>query len=263
MGQRISLTSSTPIQRRHIAFGVILAFFSIALVIAEAKRPSSSFVGYWVGAIGILPAVFAIACGIKPTRSLLIVSCLCDFISSSTCVSGAILSLVFFSVHVYAVGWLSVILTTFLLYHAFTIFGELNICCRIAIFGMPDELSDDTTHPDHGRDLPAPPIGFFMPDEVPKPPNYDQLSVRGDPPAYSEVCSQGSLVTPTPPPPPTPHPRSSPNSAEHRRNRSPTAIRIPMNVRGEHRHQSHPRSRSRSDLRSREGVTSTEHLERI
>ncbi|VDK38471.1 unnamed protein product [Taenia asiatica] len=263
MGQQISTTTSTPIQRRHIAFGVVLAFFSIALIIAEAKRPSSSFVGYWVGVIGILPAACAIACGIKTTKPLLIVTCLFDFISSCTCVSGAILSLVFFSVHVYAVGWLSVILTTFLLYHAFAIFGELNICCRIAIFGLSDEVSDDTTHPDHERDIPAPPIGFFMPDEVPKPPNYDQLSVRGDPPAYSEVCSRRSFVTPTPPPPPTPHRHSLPNSTERRRNRSSTAVRIPLDSRAEHRHQSHPRSRSRPDVHSQEGITSTEHLERI
>ncbi|KAL5109156.1 hypothetical protein TcWFU_007025 [Taenia crassiceps] len=188
MGQQISLTTSTSIQRRHIAFGVVLVFFSIALIIAEAKRPSSSFVGYWV----------------------------------------------------YAVGWLSVILTTFLLYHAFTIFDH-----------------------DRDRELPAPPIGFFMPDEVPKPPNYDQLSIRGDPPAYSEVCSRRSFVTPTPPPPPTPRPSSLLNYADRRRNRSSTAIRIPMSVRAAHRHQSHPRSRSRSSLRSREGITSAEHLERI
>ncbi|VDM34116.1 unnamed protein product [Hydatigera taeniaeformis] len=262
MGQQISHITTTPIQRRHIAFGVILAFFSIALLIAEAKRPSSSFVGYWVGTIGILPAVFAIACGIKTTRSLLITSCFCDFLSSCACVAGAILSLVFFSVHVYAVGWLSVILTTFLLYHAFAIFGELNICCRIAIFGIPDEASDDISHRDQECDFPAPPIGFFMPDEVPKPPNYDQLSVRGDPPAYSEVCSQRTFVTPTPPPPSTPsQPLPLPDSAHCRRTRSPTTIRIPMSIRAERRHQSNPRSRSRSDIYSGEGITSAEHLE--
>ncbi|EUB63369.1 hypothetical protein ECG_02900 [Echinococcus granulosus] len=253
MGQQMSLTTSTPIQRRHITFGVILAFFSIALIIAEVKRPSSSYVGYWVGAIGILPSIFAIVCGVKTTRPLLIVSCFSDFIASCTCVAGAILSLVFFSIHVYAVGWLSVILTTFLLYHAFTIFGELNICCRVVIFGIPDEVSDITSHHNHGRDLPAPPIGFFMPDEVPKPPNYDQLSVRGDPPAYTEACSQRSFVTPTPPPPPTP-PRPTPSlySVDRRRNRSLSAIRIPMSVRAEHRHRSHPSSQSRLDQRNQE-----------
>ena len=203
------VVTPSPIQRRHIAFGVILAFFSLALIVAEAKRPSSSFVGYWVGAIGILPSVFAIVCGIIHKRPILIASCVSDIISSCACIAGAILSLVFFSVHVYAVGWLSVILTTFLLYHAFAVFGELNICCRMSIFETSDEESEDSTEEHHNRrerEIPAPPIGFVMPAEIPKPPHSDQLSVRGDPPSYSEVCSQGTPTTLMSPQPPRRYP---------------------------------------------------------
>ena len=153
MCRQLSIGTPTPIQRRHIAFGVILIFFSLALIVAEAKRPSSSFVGYWVGAVGIMPSIFAIVCGVVPQRPFLIASCVFDLISSCACVAGSILSLVFFSVHVYAVGWLSVILTTFLLYHAFAIFGELNICCRMAIFDMADAASEEDPGERRNREL--------------------------------------------------------------------------------------------------------------
>lgn len=191
----------TAIQRRHIAFGVILFFFSVALMIAEAKRPSSAHSGYWVGAVGLLPTAFALACGLKESRVLLIVACTCDFLSALTCVGGAVISLIFFSVHVYAVGWLSVILTTFLLYHAFAIFGELNICCRMATFELSESNTEEAGHRHRSLDIPAPPIGFIMPDEIPKPPNYDQLSIRGEPPAYEDARSLFSLQPPATPQP--------------------------------------------------------------
>ncbi|VDL60966.1 unnamed protein product [Hymenolepis diminuta] len=256
MCQNFSLTTPTAIQRRHIAFGVILIFFSIALIIAEAKRPSYSYVGYWVGAVGILPSVFAIACGIKTDKNILITSCVSDIVASATCVAGAILSLVFFSVQVYAVGWLSVILTTFLLYHAFAIFGELNVCCKMVIFEMSDAESEDNARHRRDRDLPAPPIGFIMPDEVPKPPNYDQLSIRGEPPAYSDVCFQRPLATPTSPPPATGA------TDQRRRQRSSSAARIPASAGNRQRHRSHQRSHSRSNIRSHRRSASLETLER-
>lgn len=257
MCQTFSVNPLTPIQRRHIGFGVILFFFSIALIIAEAKRPSFSYVGYWVGTTSILSSIFAISCGIKTDKHILICSSVIDIISSGTSVSGAILSLVFFSVHVYAVGWLSVILTTFLLYHAFMIFGELSVCCRITLFEMSDVGSEDNDRRRRDRDFPAPPVGFIMPDEVPKPPNYDQLSIRGDPPSYNQIYSQPSRATPTPPPPP------SVAAGQRKKQRSSSVIRIPISGENDQKQPSNNRSHPRSNLRGEAGSASMDALDRV
>ncbi|KAL7060208.1 hypothetical protein AAHC03_09832 [Spirometra sp. Aus1] len=218
-----ALVPQTAVQRRHIAFGVILLFFSIALMISEAKRPSSAYTGYWVGVASLFPAAGAIVLGLKPNRYVLITTCVMDFVAALTCVSGAILSLVFFSIQVYAVGWLSVILTTFLLYHAFAIFGELDICCRLAMFELPEEAPEEARRRHHGENIPAPPIDFIMPNEVRKPPNYDQLSVRGDPPLYE-------TLTPPPPSPAAPvpvHQNSQGGVEDRRRSHHPRRSRHP------------------------------------
>lgn len=250
-----SINPPTAIQRRHIGFGSILIFFSIALIIAEAKRPSFSYVGYWVGTTSILPSILAIACGIKTDKHILICSSVSDIIASATCISGAILSLAFFSVTVYAVGWLSVILTTFLLYHAFMIFGELSVCCRMTIFEMSDVSSEDNNRRRRDRNFPAPPVGFIMPDEVPKPPNYDQLSIRGDPPSYSQICSQPSRATPTSPPPP------SAVTGQRKKQRSSSVVRT-SGGNGQ-KHSSNNRSHARSNLRGEARSASMDALEGV
>nr|CDS28897.1 conserved hypothetical protein [Hymenolepis microstoma] len=257
MCQTFSVNTSTAVQRRHIGFGVILIFFSIALIIAEAKRPSFSYVGYWVGATSILPSILAIACGIKTDKRILICSSVSDIIASITCISGAILSLVFFSVHVYAVGWSSVILTTFLLYHAFMIFGELSVCCRVTLFEMSDVGSEDNDRCRRDRGFPAPPVGFVMPDEVPKPPNYDQLSIRGDPPSYNQIYSQPSRATPTPPPPP------SVATGQRKKQRSSSVIRIPISGGNDQKHPSDRRSQPLSNVRGETRSASMDALEGV
>ncbi|VDO03447.1 unnamed protein product [Rodentolepis nana] len=258
MCQTFSLNTPTTIQRRHIGFGVILIFFSIALIIAEAKRPSFTYVGYWVGTTSVLPSILAIACGIKTDKRILICASVSDIIASVTCVSGAILSLVFFSVQVYAVGWLSVILTTFLLYHAFMIFGELSVCCKITIFEMSDVGSEDNDRRRRDRDFPAPPVGFIMPDEVPKPPNYDQLSIRGDPPSYSQIYSQPPRASPTSPPPPP-----SVAAGQRKKERSSSAIRIPISDRNDQKHPSNNTSHPRSNLSGETRSASMNALEGV
>ncbi|KAM7535613.1 hypothetical protein Aperf_G00000098058 [Anoplocephala perfoliata] len=226
MCRNFSGTTPTIFQRRQIAFAAIFVFFSLALIIAEAKRPGSSFVGYWAGAVGFLPSIFAIVYFIKAEDYVLIASCVSDIIASAVCIGGAILSLLSFSANAYAVGWFSVILATFLLYHAFAIFGKLNICCRMALSDITDDESEERGHSRRNRDSPlAPPVGFLMPDEIPKLPNYDQLSVRGDPPPYREVCSQRSPVASTPAPaPPPPRPPIALNTRVRQRSSSATRV---------------------------------------
>ncbi|VDD80711.1 unnamed protein product [Mesocestoides corti] len=130
---------------------------------------------------------------------------------------------------------------------------------------MSDVASEETNHRRHEPDIPAPPIGFLMPDEVPKPPNYDQVSIRGDPPAYYDVCSQSSLRSlHTPPSPPAMPPRSGRRMNRGERGVTvPPSIRIPVDVLPAPRHRSHPRSGSRSRRSSERRMASVEALQRI
>lgn len=167
-------------QWRHLTFGFFIFLFSIGLICSEAQQPCRFATGFWVGACGMLSAGFAFACGFITNTILLMITCFVDFSIASMSLVGATVNLIFLRVQGYAIGWLSVVLSFFLLFDGLVVLVELGYGRCIMSNSSLEECGPNV----HAVNCPAPPIDFVMPDAIPKPPNYDQISVRGLPPEY-------------------------------------------------------------------------------
>lgn len=193
-------------KRRHIAYGFFLLLFSIFLMSSQAAKSKNYFSGYWVGGLAILSAVNSIVCGYIASKASLIFTCCLDTFIATFAACGFIVSVVFLPDQVIVLFFSSAILVSLLIIHALVVFDELGICGHF----MSCARSEDQAIQPRDLDNLSQPIDFALPHELSKPPDYDQISIRGAPPEYGSSSLQpqpvpSSMLThqisrPSPPP---------------------------------------------------------------
>lgn len=137
------MTSSTqfddrPYQGQHICLGFFTYAFSILLVMREALKPNRLFVGYWVGAVGILSGTACVASGIWINRTVQATAIFWNGILIAISVSGICTLILPGQENLLAIVWVNVGLIFFCIYNLIILATEMEWCSAL----VPQSLEE-------------------------------------------------------------------------------------------------------------------------
>ncbi|VDL22371.1 unnamed protein product [Hymenolepis diminuta] len=192
------------VRQRHLCLGVLTCCLSGGIIIAEFQQPSPFYTGYWMGSGILVTALFMLLCALKPSKLLLIASAMLDAAAIAITFAGSFRLLALTAETVYTAGWIGLATCVFLAYHCASCIYDNGACCKwknanevntTSTTANTDELQAEEATGQEGREgrrrrrrTQSPPIDFRLPDEMPKLPEYEELSKsEGLPPAYNSL----------------------------------------------------------------------------
>lgn len=188
------MITCTP-ERRQWTLVIMMVGLSCALCIAESKHPTCIFVGYWSASLNLVTVLLAIFGIIKPNPTVYLISAVTDFLVALACTAGAMHGLIDHARFTLAVSGLTLLMAAVLVYHGTSnLFSAQTLCCQSDVTPIMRNVAEDgaeiaTTAPRMG----LPPSDFMPPEDIPKLPDYEDISQKNLPPAYTIYSSPPPL----------------------------------------------------------------------